>query len=64
MNEWQQQVIDEHAQLDARMKKLDAFTNSPDFQKLTVEERMDLSFQVGHMYNYRKILARRIGRFT
>lgn len=59
----QQRVIDEHADLDEKAKRLAAFTVTPTFQRLPDEEQVRLGAQLVAMHTYSRILAERIAAF-
>lgn len=63
MEPYQQRVIDEKAELDARLLKLAAFRETPACEALDWVERADLAIQQDAMSSYSLALARRIGRF-
>lgn len=60
----QQRVVDEKAELDERLQKLDAFTRTPAFERLDEPERGRLIEQAGLMVRYSKILGTRIAAFN
>lgn len=64
MKDWQQRVVDEMAELDARRAKLDAFMASGAFHELREVDRLLLEQQYGHMTAYSATLARRIAGFA
>ena len=60
---WQDRVINEKAELDERIVKLDAFIVSPDFWRLkTIDARL-LQEQVVAMRCYSLALGKRIDQF-
>lgn len=61
--DWQDRVIDEAAELDARLTKLTAFIDTKEFSALPRREREDLRSQRYYMENYLSVLRRRIARF-
>ncbi|MBY4723992.1 MULTISPECIES: crAss001_48 related protein [Burkholderia] len=62
--DYQQRVIDEHAQLAERLEKLERFVASPKFAELHRCDRFLLSAQFGAMKQYERILQERIWRFA
>lgn len=63
MQPHQQRVIDEKQELDNKIEKLNAFTNSSEIYKgLPVEDQKLLQQQKVHMANYSLVLAQRIAR--
>jgi len=61
----QQRVVEEKAELDARLEKLSAFIeSSSQFKALEHVDRHLLIQQETHMMKLSDILARRIKRFT
>jgi len=63
MNEWQQRVITEHAELKVRIEKLTAFLESTASSALSVMEQHRLIAQLTYMKGYEAILNERIGAF-
>lgn len=63
MEPYQQRVIDEKAELDAKLQKLAAFRQTPACEALDWTERADLAIQQDAMTSYSLALGRRIGRF-
>lgn len=63
MNEWQERVINEHADLQERIKKLTAFLESTASGLLSVMEQHRLIMQLTYMKGYEAILNERIGAF-
>lgn len=59
----QQRVIDEQAELNARLEKLTAFTFTETFEKLPDEEKGRLNRQHGIMGQYSEVLGERIAAF-
>lgn len=59
----QQRVIDERAELNDKMVKLEAFTDTPLFASLDEAERRRLMAQHGAMFAYSTILTERIAAF-
>ena len=66
MKPHQQRVVDEKAELDARLTKLSAFIGSPEFKNIVTDEleRSRLVRQHDIMQEYSSILAWRIAAFT
>lgn len=60
----QQRVVEEKAELDERIAKLDAFTRTPTFGRLDDGERSLLLEQANTMTRYSKILGARIVNFN
>lgn len=60
----QQRVVDEKAELDDKLSKLNAFKESDLFKSLDVEDRALLVVQATYMEAYSKTLGKRIDRFT
>lgn len=60
----QERVVQEKAELDARLERLVAFIGGATYRLLPEAERMDLRKQRTCMRNLSNILARRIARFT
>lgn len=52
----------EHASVNERFQRLDAFIMSDRYQELPAEDRVDLSAQWRYMDGYVSILMRRISR--
>lgn len=63
MEPYQQRVIDEKTELDAKREKLKVFMNSEAFRGLPFEERNRLMDQANIMKDYSIILDERIGAF-
>lgn len=63
MKSYQQRVIDEKAQLDERIIKLEAFLNTGTFKSLNFSEQFWLEKQFGVMADYSYVLGERIRRF-
>lgn len=61
--DWQQRVIDEKAELDARLGKLCDFFGSGAYRDLGDIDRHLLGVQLSHMRDYAHILGMRIARF-
>lgn len=64
MEDFQQRVVDEKAELDAKIEKLSAFNGSGVFASLPVEEQSRMCDQIGAMRRYSAILAERISAFV
>lgn len=64
MQPFQQRVIDEKAELDAKLEKLAAFRETPTCEALDYPERADLAIQQDAMTSYSLALGRRIARFA
>ena len=60
----QQRVVEEKAELDGRIAKLDAFTRTPKFERLDDEEKSRLMEQFDAMTKYARVLGRRIANFN
>lgn len=63
MQPYQQRVIDERIDLDAKIKRLADFLNGDAFRLLVVDEQNDLRSQLEEMKTYCGTLCRRIARF-
>lgn len=59
----QQRMLDEKAQLDPRVKALQAFVETPLFASLDSSEQFDQHDQLNAMERYQAALGRRIARF-
>ena len=59
----QQRVIDEKAELDDKLTKLDAFTVTDRFLGLPLQEQSRMVNQSVHMRNYSEVLGARIAAF-
>jgi len=65
MEDWQQRVVDEKAELDEKLSKLQEFIEfSPSFSTLETRDARLLMQQEYIMRNYSDILAKRIERFS
>ncbi len=62
--EWQQRVVEEKEQLDARLEKLCLFCYSQAFESLPLLERERLNMQRHLMTCYSAVLGARIAAFT
>ena len=60
----QQRVVEEKAELDERIAKLDTFTRTSTFGRLDERERTCLLEQANVMMRYAKILGTRIANFN
>jgi len=60
----QQRVVVEHADLDDRLKKLQAFLPTDTFATLDADEQERLHAQVAAMCDYSNVLSERIDAFT
>ena len=63
MKEFQQRVLEEKQELDARASKLDQFFATPTFKELDQAEQDRLYAQIAAMHKYGQILAERIANF-
>jgi hypothetical protein len=64
MEEWQQRVVEEKAQLDEKLKSLKDFIQTNElFKKLDRENQSLLNTQYGAMSRYHSILEMRIAKF-
>ena len=61
--DWHQRVIDEKAELDARIGKLCAFLQSDAYRALPDVDQRLLDRQLSHMRDYAHILFMRVARF-
>ena len=64
MQTYQSRVMDEKAELDGRIERLDAFLKSASGSKLEEDEHERMSAQLKAMVAYSNILGMRIGRFV
>lgn len=60
----QQRVVDEKAELDEKLTKLEAFFESPIYNKLDCSERKRLQLQASFMRAYSDVLGERIVAFS
>ncbi len=60
---WQERVIKEKADLDAKLNRLSAFGLSESFDELSAEDQGLLGLQHAAMEEYSRVLGRRIDRF-
>ena len=64
MQPHQQRVVDEKAELDAKIDKLTAFIDGPIFYGLPEAEQERLVRQLHYMGHYTAVLGERIAVFT
>ena len=64
MQDYQQRVVDEKLELDGRLERLTAFTESEGFRKVDIGERSRMLHQAIAMETYSKILSERIDAFV
>lgn len=65
MEPHQQRVVDEKAELDEKINKLDEFVNhSTIYPNLEMKEKMNLTLQLLYMQSYSRVLGDRIEDFT
>lgn len=64
MQPHQQRVVDEKAELDAKIDKLTAFIDGPIFSGLPEAEQERLVRQLHHMGHYTAVLGERIAAFS
>lgn len=64
MQDWQQRVIDEKTELDARREKLGEFKNTKQFIMLPWQEQERMNTQAHLMTAYSAVLGERIANFT
>lgn len=63
MEAYQERVIKEKAELDAKLEKLDHFLAGEVAKTIPREERDRLVRQLGHMQSYADVLGERIKNF-
>jgi hypothetical protein len=63
MEPYQDRVLNEKAELDAKLGKLQAFLNTSTFGSLDVDEQERLRKQAGIMQEYSAVLADRLAHF-
>jgi hypothetical protein len=63
MEPYQDRVLNEKAELDSRLARLQAFLNRPTFNELAIDEQERLRRQAAVMQEYSEILAARIEHF-
>jgi len=64
MQDWQQRVIDEKIEIDARREKLGEFKNTKQFTMLPWQEQERMNTQAHLMTTYSAVLGERIANFT
>lgn len=64
MSDFMARLVEEKAQLDSRIEKLEAFQNSENFQKIDPVQMTLLNCQVNAMRTYQQILLERLTRLT
>lgn len=64
MEAFQQRVVDEETELNAKIEKLTAFLHGETFDGLPLVERARLSQQLTYMLSYSAVLHERIDAFT
>lgn len=64
MQDYQQRVVDEKAQLDEKITKLAAFIDGDIFKTLHEDERVNMKLQLYFMQGYTTVLAKRIERYA
>lgn len=62
MATWKDRLLDEQADLGAKLGKLEAFIASREFRALPIEDRELLRLQHRAMREYAEILLRRVNR--
>ena len=62
-SQYQQNSINDHAELKIKTEKLTTFITSNRFDNLTMDEQEDLLEQSRHMHSYQASLAKRISKF-
>lgn len=63
MEQHQERVVVEKAQLDEKLEKLKAFGLTATFDALPSDEKSRLTEQQGYMQSYSNVLGRRIAAF-
>lgn len=63
MEDYQQRVLDEKTELDAKIQKLEVFLSTPIFDNMPRTARELLIIQYAYMGNYSTILSQRIVLF-
>jgi len=63
MEDYQEQVIQEKADLDLKIEKLNRFVSGETFQLLDSEEQQRMTEQLSYMNAYSEVLGRRIVEF-
>ncbi len=61
--EWQQRVVDEQRELNARAERLAAFIGTAPYDALDMQERLRMSKQLSVMRELSEVLGARIGAF-
>lgn len=64
MEQYQQRVVAERDELADRVKRLQAFIESPTFQTISYAEGFRLGKQYGYMQQYLDVLNERIAHFA
>lgn len=64
LKDWQERLVEEKAQADEKVKRLDAFVRGPKFDGIHVEDRALLREQLAVMTRYAEILQERVSRFA
>ena len=64
MEAWQERIIQERAQLDERLAKLNEFMGSEALLKLSSDEQQRLRYQHHYMTRYSDILAERVASWS
>ncbi len=62
MKDWQTRLLEEHAEIDTRLARLDAFIMGQQFQGLLTEDQDLLRAQSEAMTAYAEILRKRVYR--
>lgn len=60
MSDFKSRLIEEKAQLDERLEKLEVFLNSDGFQNIAAVQQTLLNIQVNAMSTYSQVLLERI----
>ena len=63
MEAYQQRVVDEKTELDAKLSRLDDFLRSEKFESLTERQKSLMHSQQNHMRLYSDVLGMRIADF-
>ena len=63
LQDWQERVLQERAELEERCAGIDAFITSDTFQRISLVEQDLLFAQAQAMMDYSHILTKRIGTF-
>lgn len=64
MEPYQQRVVDEKADLDAKLQRLNGFFDTDTFAKLDPTDQELMERQASFMQGYSDVLGMRINRFT